>query len=409
MTTGEANHRTKGLLRLTMACNEKCGFCNVPVEDYPRPTPSMEDTLAALQPFLDEGAQTLTISGGEPTLLKRRLVDVIARAREGGVRFVELQTNAVLIDPTYAELLAQAGLTSAFVSLLSHVPELHDELTELQGSFVRCVEGIRALLEQGVRVTLNPVWAASTQHLVADYVRWVAEHLPGVSLISLSAVQPHGRAAHNLHLLPDYAVLAEQVPLALSAAAEAGIDVVNPYCGLPACVGWSQTLDKSVEAWEIRRGGWKDTQGIENRHDKAHGPACEPCALRRQCRGAWKAYWRVRDGSGISAPLVVQPPWDPQGPVGAWWQGVGFEKGELARILQSDITDLALTLRSVDLAEVGDTLRDLRRLSRLREHRDVAAGLRLWVHLDLSGAAGPGVARFEELLRQIGVNHLHRT
>ena len=32
----EESHRTKGLLRLTMACNERCPFCNVPVEDYAR-------------------------------------------------------------------------------------------------------------------------------------------------------------------------------------------------------------------------------------------------------------------------------------------------------------------------------------------------------------------------------------
>ena len=36
----EDSHRTKGLLRLTMACNERCPFCNVPAEDYARPTPS---------------------------------------------------------------------------------------------------------------------------------------------------------------------------------------------------------------------------------------------------------------------------------------------------------------------------------------------------------------------------------
>ena len=29
----EQSHRTKGLLRLTMACNEQCPFCNVPAED----------------------------------------------------------------------------------------------------------------------------------------------------------------------------------------------------------------------------------------------------------------------------------------------------------------------------------------------------------------------------------------
>ena len=30
----EENHRTKSMIRITMACNERCPFCNVPMEDY---------------------------------------------------------------------------------------------------------------------------------------------------------------------------------------------------------------------------------------------------------------------------------------------------------------------------------------------------------------------------------------
>ncbi|MCK6519023.1 radical SAM protein [Myxococcota bacterium] len=118
----EESHLTKGLVRLTMVCNERCPFCNVPAEEYPAaPTPEavIDGQIAAL---LAEGGRTLTISGGEPTLLRRRLLDSIRRARAAGLPLVELQTNAILITPDYAAALAEAGLTSAFVSLLSHLP-----------------------------------------------------------------------------------------------------------------------------------------------------------------------------------------------------------------------------------------------------------------------------------------------
>ena len=65
----------------------------------------------------------------------------------------------------------------------------------LEGAFGRCLAGIDALLDAGVRVALNPVTAACTQARVADYVDFVAARLPRVRSISLSAVQPHGRAA----------------------------------------------------------------------------------------------------------------------------------------------------------------------------------------------------------------------
>ena len=46
------------------------------------------------------------ISGGEPTLLRERLVALVKRARARGIPFVELQTNAVLLDEGYASELA---------------------------------------------------------------------------------------------------------------------------------------------------------------------------------------------------------------------------------------------------------------------------------------------------------------
>ena len=321
MDNAEENHRTKGLLRLTMACNERCPFCNVPVEDYPRPTPPPAEIQEQLQRFFDAEAQTLTISGGEPTLLKKRLIALVAQAREGGIRSIELQTNAVLITPAYAESLAAAGLTSAFVSLLSDEPTLHNELAGLEGAFPRCLSGIDALIAAGVSVTLNPVIAHATQGRVVDYVRFVSQRLPTVRSISLSAVQPHGRAANNHALMPDYGVLSQQLPQARAVAEAAGITVLNPYCGLPLCVGWSSDLANCVEAAEAQDGGWRQRPGITNRGDKSHGPACRRCVLRPWCGGAWHAYWQHRDGVGIAPPAEVIPPWR-VGAASARWQTV---------------------------------------------------------------------------------------
>ena len=135
----EESHQTKGLIRLTMACNERCPFCNVPMEDYEVMTPSETDLQVQVETLLESGAQTATISGGEPTLLRRRLLSLVKQIRTRGVPFVEVQTNAILIDALYATELAEAGATSAFVSLLSHIPEHHDALCGTPDAFERCL------------------------------------------------------------------------------------------------------------------------------------------------------------------------------------------------------------------------------------------------------------------------------
>ncbi len=418
--SGESSHRTKGLLRLTMACNERCPFCNVPMEDYARPTPSPDQTRAELQAFLDAGAETLTVSGGEPTLLRKRLLQTIRDARAGGIRWVELQTNAVLIDEGYADALAQAGLTSAFVSLLSHVPEHHDALAGLEGAFPRCVAGIRALIAHGIRVTLNPVTARQTQAILPDYVDFVAEQLPGVTFLSLSAVQPHGRAREGLvALLPDYDVLADSIREARRRAAAHGIDVVNPYCGLPLCVGWADDLSRSVEAFESVRGGWRDTPGIENHGDKAHGPPCAACAVRTRCGGAWHAYWRVRDGRGLAAPVTVRRPWTagaddaaiqaivrgrPTAEVLAgldgsdaptrWLHTDAIVPEDVPGLVDSAVTDVAVEVGTVDPTALAPLWRAASVLAADGRRRDPQHRIRVWVGLRPSAATRPdAVAR----------------
>ena len=208
-----------------MACNERCSFCNVPVENYQRPTPPWTQIKQELDIFIQTGQRTLTISGGEPTLLRKRLLRLILEAREGGIPFVELQTNAVLLKKDYVAQLSEAGLTSAFVSLLSDQSELHDDLVELEGAFQDCLMGIDNLLQAGIWVTLNPVLTSKTAERLLEYIDFVHQRFPDIKTISLSAVQPHGRAEKNWHLLPDYQRLKELVPKAIEKTNEYGIEL----------------------------------------------------------------------------------------------------------------------------------------------------------------------------------------
>jgi MoaA/NifB/PqqE/SkfB family radical SAM enzyme len=387
----EESHRAKGLVRLTMACNERCPFCNVPAEDYPsRPTPQ-EELEAQLQAFLEAGEETLTISGGEPTLLRRPLVELIRRARALGLQHVELQTNAVLLDAERCEELAEAGLTSAFVSLLSDRGDLHDRLAGLEGAFTRCIDGIRALLAAGVQVTLNPVFASCTQDRAATYVDFVAQELPGVRHISLSAVQPHGRARQDLGLLPDYAVLGASIREARRRARRHGITLLNPYCGLPLCAGWDEDSAHSVEAVDPRTG-----PGLDNHGNKSQQGPCLQCAWRTRCGGAWHAYWTERGGSGLSAPLARTPNWtgprlQDQGPTR--WQRMVHRWERL----EPGVTDIALVWQPGDTQTLARARRHLVR----QAHRPAADQIQLTLGVD-----GAQTLEIVQLAAALGVRRL---
>ena len=228
--------------------------------------------------------------------------------------------------------------------------------------------------------------------MVPDYIDFVAAELPGVQSISLSAVQPHGRAAKDPALLPDYGVLASHVRAARARADHHGIEILNPYCGLPLCVGWEDGLESSVEAFEAARGGWEALPGIDNQGNKRHGPACSRCALRTRCGGAWHAVWDAHDGAGITAPIQAIQPWlagsapllaqvviDAKGgltdeayrrlhradtpTVWAWTDQLSARDPGL--LVRAGCTDLALEVDLGDPEEIRPLLKQVRRLVKL--------------------------------------------
>ena len=412
-------NRTRGILRLTLACNERCVFCNEPTERYDRTAVSSESVAQQLEAFVHTRQDTLTISGGEPTLARERLLRLIRDARHQAIPFVVLQSNAVLIDDTYARELADAGLTEGFVSLLSHEPRLHDALMGRPGAHAACLAGIDALINAGVAVTLNPVFARSTQTTVPDYMDFVARRLPEVRSISVSVVQPHGRAEDQADLLPDYDELGPAIRAGLARADHHGLRAINPYCGVPPCVGWEGHLDRCTDALEALGGGLGAPPGIVNEGQKSHGPPCRNCTLRPRCGGAWHAYWRLRQGRGIEAPSQRLAPWRnhsqetpgqdvisaPDGPNAATWEALDaavaptvwlwtdrLVHGDAERVGRSPCTDLALDLPMRRLTGARQTLREARRLARLSS--TALGAIRTRLHLALRASAAGEEARW---------------
>ena len=129
---------------------------------------------------------------------------------------------------------------------------------------------------------------------LSGYMRFVAERLPGVRSISLSVVQPHGRAGDHPRLVPRYAALSPHVEAALNEADRLGLRVTNPFCGLPPCFGgWSRRLERCVE-WCEAQLGRAPGDGM-----KTHPAACGACSLRAGCGGLWTRYLALDPEPGV--------------------------------------------------------------------------------------------------------------
>ena len=275
------------LLRLGLACNQNCLFCNVPPE-----CGEIAGKEHVIKQIISSAPGTcLSLSGGEPTLYPF-LPEIIRIASSRGIR-TELQTNAVLLaDREKAKILADSGLTQAFVSLHSHIASVNDFLTGLKGSWENCVRGIKNLQDLGVNIVVNTVITSANYRYLPDFIVFIARRL-NVRFMSLSVVQPRKRAFRNSALLPDYSVLDSIVRRAMHISERENVWVDNPVCGLPLCIGgWESRLEKSMEYIQ-------SVLGEPFVKGKIKPKCCATCKAYKYCGGIWEEYKALRGTNSL--------------------------------------------------------------------------------------------------------------
>jgi len=158
-----------GSIEVTARCNLGCVHCyiNVPADD--REARERELGRAELCALVDElaaeGCLWLLFTGGEP-LLRPDFLEVYLHAKRRGL-LVTLFTNATLVTPAIADVLAEWRPFAVEVTLYGATAETYERVTGVAGSFRRCREGIALLRERGVPVKLKSVVLTLNRHEVA--------------------------------------------------------------------------------------------------------------------------------------------------------------------------------------------------------------------------------------------------
>lgn len=159
------------MLHLTGRCNLECRHCYM--DGSPRrrealPFAWIEQALHAA-PML--GIGSLFLTGGEP-LLYRRFAEVAQVAAQVEGLATTVCTNATVVRPRHAELLASLGI-DAHVSI-DGMADYHDGFRARSGAFQWAERGVHMLVQAGVPVTI--VCSISRENVdqfdrIADWAR----------------------------------------------------------------------------------------------------------------------------------------------------------------------------------------------------------------------------------------------
>ncbi len=137
----------------TRQCNLNCRHCYALADR--QKSPQEMDTATGrkfIRDLADFGVPVLLFSGGEP-LLRQDTFELAGLAQELGVRVV-LSTNGTLITKEVASMLSNIGFAEIGISF-DGIGVSHDYFRGKEGAYQEALNGIRACIGAGLRVSLR--------------------------------------------------------------------------------------------------------------------------------------------------------------------------------------------------------------------------------------------------------------
>jgi radical SAM protein with 4Fe4S-binding SPASM domain len=222
------------IFEVTQRCNHACRHCyNVwqdPRQSTPYPDGQLDParTLELLARVIEEtGCRHITLTGGEP-LLRPDLLQIVEFLHQRHVQ-VTVISNGRLLDEQAAAALIQAGVGLFELPLLSHLGEVHDELSGAPGAWQAVLTAMTNIRRQhGQVVTAFVATRRNIEHL-QETIRLAFAF--GARGVMFNRFNPGGRGRERLEeILPSLG----QVQTALSAAEFATQEYGIPVsCSIP--------------------------------------------------------------------------------------------------------------------------------------------------------------------------------
>ena len=188
-------------IELTSRCNERCVHCYIPHKNKntdidPKLFYSVLDQLEKM------GTLTLTLGGGEP-MAHPDFLDFLKAAKSKDF-YVVVLTNLTLLNDEIISALKEGCVSSVQTSLYSMIPEHHDAITAVPGSFEKTKAAIQLLIENNIPIQISCPTMKGNMNDFVDVLKWANEHkIRAYTDPSIMAMYDHNTTNLANRLTPD--------------------------------------------------------------------------------------------------------------------------------------------------------------------------------------------------------------
>jgi len=191
------NNSSSNAIFLTERCNCRCVMCPQPPKFSRKYTQLSIKTIS----LLTDETKVLGITGGEPTLVWKGLIEVLESCKKYIPNScIELLTNGRIFNDyeKVQELSDVKNNLSVCIPLYADVASLHDKIVGSKGAFWETLEGIYNLERMDIPVELRTVIIKKNYKRLPYWSEFIYRALPFVRHIALMGLELEGLAVENI-------------------------------------------------------------------------------------------------------------------------------------------------------------------------------------------------------------------
>ena len=272
---------SSALVYITNQCNSNCVMCPDSAKQRSRQSNITEDYLKEYLSLLPSDLEHVDITGGEPTLLKDALPEIIEKTMEQTehAEILMLSNGRSFAVKAYTERFAGFSGNRFKIEIPIHSADeaIHDYIAGCLGSFKQTVRGIHNLLACRIQVGIRIVVSKLNYQELERIIHFIHREFPQILYVNIMGMEVLGNAWKNReNVWVEFEEIKPYLENGVKACIESGLN--TRLYNFPLCLfeeRYWYCYKKSISDYKIR-----------------YFPECGGCREKEKCGGFFFSTFR---------------------------------------------------------------------------------------------------------------------